>query len=125
MCSSDLAAAFIGKLPAGEARQTLLAALASNWAENDPEAAVKWAQQLPVAEQTRTFEELLPKLANGNPALAATLLEKVTPERRAGVSELIASQWLQSDPAAARAWLDTAPLSEAAKAALKKRLLGN
>ncbi|NDB75854.1 MAG: hypothetical protein EB141_09460 [Verrucomicrobia bacterium] len=60
-------------------------------------------------------------LANDNPAAAAALVEKLTPENRGALAENIATQWLQQDPTAARAWIATAPLTDE----VKKRLLAN
>ena len=75
--------------------------------------------QLPAAEQARAYDGIVPELANVNPAAAAALLEKVSPDGRAGIGETIAAQWLETDPVAARAWLTKAPLPDE----VKQRLL--
>ena len=93
--------------------------LASSWGETDPEATLKWARQLPAAEQSLAFNGLVQTMVDENPAGAAALLENTTPEIRAAVGERIANQWLQLDPAAARDWIAKAPLP----AELKQKLL--
>ena len=113
------AAAFVANLRAGDAKLTMLQTLASSWAESDPDNALKWVSQLPAAEQARAYDGIVPELANVNPAVAAALLEKVSPDGRAGIGETIAAQWLETDPVAARAWLTKAPLPDE----VKQRLL--
>jgi hypothetical protein len=116
----EAAAAFVSKLPAGDTKLSLLHELAMNWTQSDPDGALKWAQQLPAAEQARAYDGIVPALANDNPAAAIALLNKLTPENREGTAEMIAAQWLQVDPAAARAWIATAPLTDEVKQRLLK-----
>jgi GNAT superfamily N-acetyltransferase len=109
----EQAAAALGRLPAGEARRELTLTLAGTWAESDAAAVAQWAAQLPREQQAPAWKGLLNVLATEELA--------VNPDGRPTLAERAALGWLQVDPAAARAWIGTAPLP----ADLKRKLLGN
>ena len=113
------AAVVVANLPASNTKQALLQNFAARWADDDPDAAMRWTQQLPAAAQPAAYEGLVPQLANNSPAAAAALLEKLPANSREQVAQHILEVWRETDAAAARAWLAKAPLPEE----IRQRLL--
>ena len=143
---------WVSQLQSLDARRAGNNAIAQDWAQDDPEAATRWAANLPADERgfavggaTRFWVKEDPKAAGDflnslggamrdeavgsfsgiiayeDSALALTWAATISdPSMRQKSEEMIASEWIKQNPAAARDWIQNSSLPEAEKA----RLLG-
>ena len=95
------------------------ASIASEWAKNDPKAALTWSASLPEEVRSEARGRVLASMASNNPTLAvqtASLLPAGF--ERAEVLQPIAAEWAQSSPTQAASWVQSLPdTSEQASAA--------
>jgi hypothetical protein len=91
------------------------------WMFVDSERAKQWLLSLPAGEhRDRLLEQPISTLTELQPQEAVQMIELVTsPERKQGLMQHLASQWLQQDRAAAEQWIQGSALS----ADFKQRLL--
>lgn len=103
----DLAAAWswAGSLEAEPGQAEIRASVLRIWAGSDAAAALAAASRLPAGQLGHCLPVVLPRLAEVDPARAAALAVQLTPDRH--LLGQIAEAWLERDPRAARAWIET------------------
>lgn len=110
-------ATYAANLSESESRRRLYGALATTWAFTDPDALAKWVGDLPASPSRDSAVEalygsLLPNAPGDAFQWAATMSDESI---RIDHLEKAASEWLKSDPAAARAAITGSPLDEETK----------
>lgn len=102
-------------------REALMYAVLVPWFDRDSLAVSRWLNTLPddpVLDSAIGY--LATTAARDDPAAAMTWAASITdPKRRETHQLAVAVQWFRQNPAAARAWLEDADLSEAMKAHLE------
>ena len=84
--------------------------LARYWAEDQPEAAWKWASGLPLAhERIRTQKDAITGAASVDPAKAACMAEQSQEPLRGELLTQVAWAWAEKDADAAAQWAGTLP----------------
>lgn len=66
----------LAQVPAGEARDNALRAIADGWAQADPSAALTWAQKLNPADRAPAMEAVLASLVETDPMRAIELAQQ-------------------------------------------------
>jgi hypothetical protein len=86
-------------------RQEMINHTVQNWAKSDREAAKKWVEQLPVADQSKGVQGLVASWMKTDPIAASDWLSKqpAGPARDAGAQEII-NQIKDTDPQMAEQW---------------------
>jgi hypothetical protein len=101
-------------------------AVATQLAQRDPAAAIEWIGQY---RGQPLFSSLAPDVASNivskNPVAALDLLATLPPERQMVTSRRIAQRWAETDPIAARAWVESLPPGEYRDTALPGLLSTN
>jgi hypothetical protein len=117
------AAAWANSFPDGDLRNTALHQIISTWADSSPNEITSWINQQPPGDvKNRSYAEYSEALASSNPAGAIPIAEQIANDNlRQEKLEIIASRWLDADSHAARSWISSSQLSQAAK----DRLLGH
>jgi len=102
-------------------------ALILRWAAKDPDAAIEWTRaQPPGAMRDQAFSELASTLSSKQPALAAAMADSIVDATKHNYSiENVARRWLNEQPAAAKAWLQTNALPQPRKERLLKNPNGS
>ena len=98
-------------LPAGKSRTDLLGNLLNGWVQNDPDAATKFAQDLPPgAERNKVMQNVIGQLASGRTRREAVKLAALLlPASALGnYAYQIANSLSQQDPQAAMDWIKIA-----------------
>ncbi len=143
---------WVSQLQSADARKAANSAIAQSWAQDNPEAATRWAANLPADERGNAVGGAARFWAKEDPKAAGDFLDSLggamrdeavgsfsisiayedssialtwaatisDPTMRQKSEEVITSEWLKQDGAAARAWIQNSSLPEAEKA----RLLG-
>lgn len=108
------AADFLSKAPKGPNRQSQYSILASQWANNDRDAALAWAQGIENKNlRTNATNGVYQQWANQDPAGAAEQLAlHRDKDGRQQLLNTVASNWISQDPAAARIWMDSLPAED-------------
>lgn len=84
-----------------------------SWGMNDPEAAVGWLRERPLAEQASILPALENTIMMRDPKRGAELLLEITPETdRPRAYETIVRHWAPRDPRNAMAWAKSVPEAE-------------
>jgi hypothetical protein len=103
----------------------LLSSVAWSWAQTNRERALEWATSLPEgpAKDAALTGGVRMIAQSEQPLLTLPWITSIGSEdKRARAYEELASWWLRSDPAKARAWLETAPIPAPKKADLLKNV---
>jgi len=82
--------------------------IATEWARQDPQSALKWASSL-TSGKAEAISSVLGELAKSDPEKAATMLNQLDPEDRANAYSVIAGRYAARDFNAAEAWIRTLP----------------
>jgi hypothetical protein len=97
-----------------EARGGAYESIAKQWAQKDFNQAAAWVAGLPESQRAHAMSAAIEGLAQGNPALAATELGKMTDlEARADAVPRVAKNYAKSDVRGSMNWFNT--LDDAAK----------
>ena len=99
-------------LESGPARNQLILQAVRQWSATDPGAALLWIEMVKEGGlRDELFADLATEWSRQDGAAAALLVSKVIRQdaarRRAVVA--VVQRWSQSDPGAARAWVDRLP----------------
>jgi hypothetical protein len=102
------AAAWIAQFGDEEAAAPAVNRLADSWARDDPQAVLKWADQLSGQAKVEAYDEALGSWAREDPVAAGEFLGtlEASPERDAAV-ESYATRVSREDPVTAMEWADT------------------
>lgn len=101
----EQAAGVAMELSEGE-RPKLLGQVAESWAEQEPTAAVEWANSLELPrERSQALEDALSGWARSEPGQAASYVDELPLEERAALVGDLARTWAEREPAAAAEWL--------------------
>ena len=94
--------------------------IARHWAEKDSAAASQWTATLPGGpEKDNALANGAEVLSKDEPQNAVQWIAQISDEKKRNAAyESLAKKWLDSAPAAARAWIEDAPLSPESKAKL-------
>ena len=86
--------------------------LAGNWARMAPEAATRWVSSLPAnSTRDRAAQSLINNLMQHDMPSAVDRLDLINePRQRRNAEQQIAHNWLQTDPATARIWIQNSDL---------------
>ena len=115
------AADWVLDFPRGPLQDTAFEEVVKLWADQDPARTGEWINQLDDTHRDSAVAAYAGKLAPNLPDSAAEWAGTIGDETlRNRLMETVAVAWLASDPAAARRWVATAELTEAARAQLLK-----
>ncbi len=108
---------YISSMPEGDIRWGLAYSLATEFMRREPEAVIKWAEEIPDdahANYKRTaFEVATKAIAKSEPAIAARWIEGHLDRRYSSEAlPLLSRQWVEWDPSAALDWLLALPSHE-------------
>jgi hypothetical protein len=106
------------ELPPGEDRDRLMGQIAENWANKDPQAALKWAGGLQGEEKTESTKKALNGWAGKDPAAAAAYVATLPAAEQDKYTGAVAGRWANRNPAEAAAWVNTQPEGEGRKEAV-------
>ncbi len=117
------AMASFAAMPAGENRTNALRGMVSSTASEDPKAAVSLMNSYPNDVTDRVVQNFVWHSMESDPALAATQIARIAdPEQRDQTYRRTLDNWLERDPAAATAWLQSNPMPPAVQKHLDARL---
>lgn len=102
----------MGRGPGGG--QTGSSIIASEWARQDPAAAMAWASSL-TTEKSEAMRSVIGEMAKTDPASAISMLSQMDEGDRSGAYRSIASEYGAKDFDAAQAWISTLPADEQAR----------
>ncbi|MEY3895704.1 MAG: hypothetical protein RLZZ214_1223 [Verrucomicrobiota bacterium] len=85
--------------------------IATEWARQDPAAALAWANSLATGKND-ALSAVVGEVAKTDPRKAADMLGKLDPEQRAGAYRSVAAQYGALDFAEAQTWIRTLPTDE-------------
>lgn len=86
--------------------------IASEWAKNDPQAAMAWAQSLQGRDKTQATTSVVRELASTDPEKAVSLANGLDGEAQKDAYASIASQWGAKDFNAAETWIKSLPADQ-------------
>jgi hypothetical protein len=111
----EAASAWAVTLPTEE-RQGALDSTIAMWARSDPAAAGEWMENLSGAIRDQAVSSYSMNIAENDPAAAAAWATTITDQNtRERALQSIATQWLNRDAGAARAWIQSSSLPDAQK----------
>lgn len=108
-----------GRGPGG---QNAAAIIATEWARQDPSAALAWVQTLD-RNKGQALNSVLGEVAKTDPRKATEMLAQLSPEDREGAYGTVANQYGAKDFAEAQVWIRTLPV-EQQEAALAEAIRG-
>lgn len=85
--------------------------IATEWARQDPAAALAWASSLAMGKN-EAMNAVVGEVAKTDPRKAADMLAKMSPEERADAYRSVASQYGALDFVEAQTWIRTLPADE-------------
>ncbi len=89
--------------------------IASEWAKQDPAAAMAWASALP-SNSSAAMSTVVSEVAKSDPMKAASMVAEMKEDARGEAYESIAKQWAKKDFNEAATWVASLPESERAAA---------
>ena len=89
--------------------------IASEWARQDPAAAMAWAASL-TTEKGQAMESVVGEVAKTDPAKAAEMVKQMAPDDQADAYRSVAAQYGAKDFAAAQSWIQSLPADAQASA---------
>ena len=89
--------------------------IASEWARQDPAAALAWASSLTTGKG-QAMNAVIGEVAKTDPRKAADMIGKMDPADRAGAYRTVAAQYGALDFAEAKTWIGTLPAEDQAAA---------
>jgi hypothetical protein len=106
------AAKFLASLPTNNQTRGQYSELASQWAQQDLEAARKWVESMPAGRtKEQAMSGIIGTLAQTDPVKAATVFgDSVVNNQNYSQVGMIVGEWIKSDQTAAIAWLDSLDL---------------
>jgi hypothetical protein len=101
-------------MPAGQERNNGCQQVASQWANTDLGAAIKWVQSLPdgPAKEQALYGIANPWVASDPKAAIAFMLGQPSSNQQSNLLYSAANQWAQKDPDAMRIWALSVPVGE-------------
>ena len=92
-------------MPPGQQRRRALHRLASRWGRSDPQAALRWSEDLTGRDQFATMEDILRHWSDDDPAAAADYLTQLPgSEHTMHLLRDLSHRWAESDRTAALEW---------------------
>lgn len=121
------AAAFLSSLPANNQTSHQFSNLASQWAQQDFEAARKWVDSLPDGRtKEQAMNGILNSLAQTDPVKAASVFgDSVVTNHNSHQVGMIIGEWIKTDQTAALAWLESLDLRGDAQRNVHSQFLNN
>lgn len=101
--------AMMGGGPGG---QNGAAAIAAEWAKQDPEAALTWANSLSGGDKNRAMTSVIREVAMTDPKKAAELAGAMDPSERGGAYEAIARSYGAKNFEEAEIWVKSLPMDQ-------------
>lgn len=98
---------FGGRGGGGGGGQTPAGTIAAEWAKQDPNAALLWAQGLEGNDGTQATVGVLSEIAKNDPSKAAGMAVSLDDAARSKAYESIATEWARKDWKATESWLNT------------------
>ncbi len=92
--------------PGGRGGGETVGMIASEWAKQNPAAALEWARSLDEREQGDAIEGIFNELARQDPQTAAGMAARLSGEERREALRSIAETWAVTDYAATDAWIN-------------------
>ncbi|MEO8616430.1 MAG: hypothetical protein ABI600_14900 [Luteolibacter sp.] len=100
-------------LPAGENRSNALRGVITSMAVEDPKAAVSMLDRYPNDVTDKVVQSVIWHSFGSDPSTAASQIARISDEgQRNQMYRRAIGSWLESDPAAAQAWMRTNPLPQ-------------
>ena len=96
-----------GMGPGGRGKGDTAAMIAGEWAKQNPEAALKWAQTLDDGEAADAIGGIFNELSQKDPQEALRMAATLDDNARGDAYESIAASWAISDYAAADQWINS------------------
>lgn len=110
---STAALASFTALPAGDNRTNALRGLVTATAVNDPKAAINLMDQYSGDVSDRVVQQFIWHSFGSDPATAVTQIARITDQgQREEMYRRTLGHWIQQDPSAAQAWIQTNPIPE-------------
>ena len=109
------AADYFSSLPEGKDRETTFVGISRVWHDQDPRRQSEWVESLPAGgtkDAVLANQVLLSFRSNPAEAIGWAMKVGARDRRSRPALERMATQWMKSDAAAARAWLEKSPLPE-------------
>ena len=92
-------------MPPGPQRRRALHRLASRWGRSDPQAALRWSEDLTGRDQFATMEDILRHWSDDDPAAAANYVTQLPgSEHTMHLLRDLSHRWAESDRTAALEW---------------------
>ncbi|MES2661606.1 MAG: hypothetical protein V4689_23510 [Verrucomicrobiota bacterium] len=85
--------------------------IASEWARQDPAAAMAWAASL-TTEKGQAMESVITEVAKTDPSKAADMVKQMDADDQAGAYRSVAAQYGAKDFTAAQNWINTLPADD-------------
>ncbi|HBM78280.1 MAG TPA: hypothetical protein DD438_09220 [Verrucomicrobiales bacterium] len=104
-----------GMGPGGRGRGDTAAMIAGEWAKQNPEGALKWAQTLDEREAADAISGIFNELSQQDPQEALRMAATLNDNDRGDAYESIAESWAISDYAAADRWINSLSSDEQGK----------
>jgi RNA polymerase sigma factor (sigma-70 family) len=121
--SPGQAAAWVNALPTGETRSSAMSAVVANWAAKDARGAAEWVSSLPGTDRERSAGSLVMALAEKHQREALDWIMTISDaDERHRIAARTAGQLSLRDPAAARQWIEAAPLTPELREQLQSSL---
>lgn len=86
--------------------------IAAEWAKQDPDGALAWAQGLEGRDASSAIGSIFRQVAQDDPAKAAAMAAGLGDDERSGAYRSIAREWAQQDWSDAEAWISSLPVDE-------------
>lgn len=121
------AAAFLSSLPVNNQTSHQFSNLASQWAQQDLDAARKWVESLPPGRtREQAMNGIIGALTQTDPAKAASVFgDSVVNNQNSYQVGMIVGEWIKTDQTAALAWLDSLDLRGDAQRNVHSQFMSN
>lgn len=86
--------------------------IATEWAKQDPNSALEWAQSLTSSQKTSTVGSVIGQIAKEDPKKAPEMMASLTEEERTKSYRSVASSYGGKDFQQAKSWIATLPADE-------------
>ncbi len=119
------AAALLSSFPANNQTSHQFSQLASQWAQQDLEAAQKWVESLPAGRtREQAMSGIIGTMAQTDPVKAAAILGGVVvTNQNSHQVGMVVGEWIKTDQTAALAWLDSLDLRGSARMNVQSQIM--
>ena len=121
--SPEQAAGWAAGMPPGDIRTSAMSTVVESWAAKDARAAAEWVSTLSGTDREQSAGSLVVALLEKRPSEALDWINTISdPNERNRVAERAAERLSLRDPAAARKWIEAAPVTPELRERLQSSL---